>query len=551
MSDDKLKHKPQTKHTLSEVLKSLQDLIRNDLVAAKTEAAPAPSLAVRPRASAPPAHEADSLNDALDRLDNTITHNVIEPVERARETPPEPLLPDEDIEIEWEHDANSAATETIEAAPPPADETIELPSLEPEVSDVEMKSADADDSASNAIEVELAPPPPEPEAEPARADDVVERPRASEPTGNPTPKVSGAQEQFPFTEPSTGDDAPALDLASVDASSLEEMTLTIEAPELESANAPAETSEPETREAAAAEPDVHDGHNVSPTRARAPEPAPERRAPTTPAGEDKRAATGSGDPNVIEWVPPSFAKAAAEKTSTPKTADAPKPPSPARPANADTSRVKSANLSTSAPPAVAQRPAAATPTNKAAPPETSKRAAEPPRTAQPTPPQPIPKQPATKPAAPKTTEAKPPSPVEQAIKQAVPSKPTPPRPEQRPARPPLSPAKPPDPGAAKAANAPKRPDPVKPAANKPPATKPAAPEQTEIPVLKEIAELAAMSSGPLPEPGQARDIAIRVIARLNIERRKAGETPLDIKTIERLQQYLAEALAKRALNQPK
>lgn len=85
---------------------------------------------------------------------------------------------------------------------------------------------------------------------------------------------------------------------------------------------------------------------------------------------------------------------------------------------------------------------------------------------------------------------------------------------------------------------------------KPAASKSVAPEQTEIPVLKEIAELAALSSTPLPQPGQARDIAIRVIARLNIERRKAGEMPLDIKTIERLQQYLAEALAKRALNKP-
>ena len=51
-----------------------------------------------------------------------------------------------------------------------------------------------------------------------------------------------------------------------------------------------------------------------------------------------------------------------------------------------------------------------------------------------------------------------------------------------------------------------------------------------------------------PDVAQARDIAIRVIAKLNIERRKLGEKPLDIKTIERLQQYLADALSKRALN---
>ena len=77
-------------------------------------------------------------------------------------------------------------------------------------------------------------------------------------------------------------------------------------------------------------------------------------------------------------------------------------------------------------------------------------------------------------------------------------------------------------------------------------------KQEEIPILKEVAQLdTSPHPTPLPEAAQARDIAIRVIARLNIERRKAGQAPLDIKTIERLQKYLAEALSKRALNKPK
>jgi hypothetical protein len=78
-----------------------------------------------------------------------------------------------------------------------------------------------------------------------------------------------------------------------------------------------------------------------------------------------------------------------------------------------------------------------------------------------------------------------------------------------------------------------------------------APVQQDIPVLQQVAHLDAPPSAPLPSPAQARDIAIRVIAKLNIERRKGGEPPLDIKTIEKLQQYLTDALNKRTLNKPK
>src|SRR5688500_3277711 len=103
MNDDKPKHKPQQKHTLSEVLKSLQDLIRTDLVttpAAKKAAAPsARSKPIPPPASINPA-EPDSFSDALNKLDDIITHQIIEPVERERLTPPEPLLPDETLDIE-------------------------------------------------------------------------------------------------------------------------------------------------------------------------------------------------------------------------------------------------------------------------------------------------------------------------------------------------------------------------------------------------------------------------------------------------------------------
>ena len=70
--------------------------------------------------------------------------------------------------------------------------------------------------------------------------------------------------------------------------------------------------------------------------------------------------------------------------------------------------------------------------------------------------------------------------------------------------------------------------------------------EEEIPVLQDVAPGQAPPPASLPDAAHARDIAIRVIARINIERRKAGETPLDIKTIERLQRYLTEALTKAA-----
>jgi hypothetical protein len=74
-------------------------------------------------------------------------------------------------------------------------------------------------------------------------------------------------------------------------------------------------------------------------------------------------------------------------------------------------------------------------------------------------------------------------------------------------------------------------------------------ELDDIPVLEDVvmtpltleAEPIA-ATPPLPDPQQARDLAIRVVAKLNIEMRKAGGQGLDIKTILRLQALLKEAL---------
>jgi hypothetical protein len=100
MRNDKPKHKPSKKRTLEEVLKSLQDLIRNDFVPGATPEQP---LAGEPAVDEPlaevPGENATSIADALDTLDQLITREIIEPVERARLAPPEPLT-DELLDFE-------------------------------------------------------------------------------------------------------------------------------------------------------------------------------------------------------------------------------------------------------------------------------------------------------------------------------------------------------------------------------------------------------------------------------------------------------------------
>jgi hypothetical protein len=47
---------------------------------------------------------------------------------------------------------------------------------------------------------------------------------------------------------------------------------------------------------------------------------------------------------------------------------------------------------------------------------------------------------------------------------------------------------------------------------------------------------------PLPAPSRAHDLAVRTVAKLNIELRKAGKRPLDAKVIARLAMMLRETL---------
>lgn len=61
----------------------------------------------------------------------------------------------------------------------------------------------------------------------------------------------------------------------------------------------------------------------------------------------------------------------------------------------------------------------------------------------------------------------------------------------------------------------------------------------DIPVLSEVVDLPVQTTPAAPN---ARTVAVRVVARLNIELRKAGTEPLDPAIIDRLEQLLREAL---------
>lgn len=82
-------------------------------------------------------------------------------------------------------------------------------------------------------------------------------------------------------------------------------------------------------------------------------------------------------------------------------------------------------------------------------------------------------------------------------------------------------------------------------------------EAMDIPVLEDAVAfpLPLEEPEPLPpvvipgfEPAQVRKLAVRVVARLNIELRKKGERPVKAKVIDRLQRILAEELESLARN---
>jgi hypothetical protein len=444
MTDEKPKHKPQQKHTLSEVLKSLQDLIRTDIVSARTATKALPGGTAKREPPAAPT-EPDTFNQALEKLDDIITHKIIEPVERARQTPPEPLLPDEVLEIEWD-DAPLAEkakpSKTVARKFPDApvaktfavpDETIELQAIPSDLPDAESAPMADDTSELEIAEVEIA-------------------------------------------EPIQTEGAPVSDNPS-------EEIVELAAPPEEPGEQAVEEIEAITIEPIELEPTTATNDNVD-----------KLEVPAVTQAED----AADVPTFMIEYTgsKPEIATIDLAAIAAP-----PAKPAPAKPAAPAQRPIKEKSSGTkpmaSQPPAAARGPRAP---DKPKPPTSS------------TPKKPLELVPDTLPVAPAEVATvileAPKKPAQTKAKSPTAATPSPPQPS-----PPL--------------------------------------KQEEIPILKEVAELDASPSTPLPDAAQARDIAIRVIARLNIERRKAGQAPLDIKTIERLQKYLAEALSKRALNKPK
>jgi hypothetical protein len=72
----------------------------------------------------------------------------------------------------------------------------------------------------------------------------------------------------------------------------------------------------------------------------------------------------------------------------------------------------------------------------------------------------------------------------------------------------------------------------------------------DIPVLQDVVTpppaegRSGDDSAPAIDPQKLRELSIRTVARLNIELRKRGESPLDARLIDRLQRLLREELEK-------
>lgn len=490
MAHEKPKHKPQKKRTLEDVLKSLQDLIRNDLVSAQPVGQTWRESGRNEKDAGAATNEPDTFNKALFKLDQIINEKIIEPVKRAKETPPEPLLPDEEIEIAWD-----------------VDEPVAQDTAEPSAGDIAEADLAALDRAAESFEsIEIQPVEPPP-GESLEAPNVVAPPEplveqepsldvVAEPTAEPEPIEEVVAAALPTIEETPSEPTEIEVVAPPE--TLEEESIDL-APALESVEPP----DPQQR---------FDFNAPAPARAAAPvEPSPPASSP-------------SGAPIPTET---SLDARAGRETPSKAPLEVVENPTSSPPEDIETVDLsEEARVAAEKPKKPAEQPEVHAVESSSAG-ETDTFTVE--YTAEPT---------ARKTAKPKDPDAE----TATATHANTPAKDdNPPPPEELV----VKEQTPPPPPAEKA------PDEAPEQQGTTPAPTESMSTPEEIPVLSEIADISAPAAPPLPDVAQARDIAIRVIAKLNIERRKLGEKPLDIKTIERLQQYLADALSKRALNKLK
>lgn len=529
----KYKHKPSPKHTLEEVLKSLQDLIRNDLLDAKSTAAEP--------ASAPVADDAAGESG---RASPTPERSSSEPVAPVREdfapTTPQsgPVnlnavmrslkdLIHNELDTGEESPTTDAEPETIEAPPPPPDAQhapADANQPAPEEYTPEAFAPLDEELTLDATAAAITAPPPasalpelpgdiepelivEPEPEPAPAAPVITE------SVSPEKTTRGTQQELPFDVPP----APAV-----------EARLPPREP------APLSAPAPDSKPALAAETVTPEVDNLVPVPASPAEP--EAALPTIEVEENFDAA------GYFETASESAAAFAPEiqnaVTDTERSALTPEPALPVaappktkitlelatEPTVENTLTMPTVDFNTVDLQASRDEPSAPPPAGDTPSPES-------------VPPAPIAE--ASAPAAMPATDTS---------AEAPPAAETRAGPDTEPVR-----REPHD------ATTPATDVATKPEAATEPASPPA-PGQApfnldDIPVLKEVvappagsallaAPPAARTPPPRPSPDRARDLVVRAVAKLNIEMRRSGGVGLDTKTILRLQQLIREELEK-------
>ncbi|MGE5240914.1 MAG: hypothetical protein ACM3NI_04635 [Bacteroidota bacterium] len=518
----KYKHKPSPKHTLEEVLKSLQDLIRNDLLDAKSAAAKSESVPV-----------AGDAAGGSDRASLTLEKSPSEPAVPAREdfapTTPESgpvnlnavvrslkdLIHNELDTGEASAPATAAEPESIEAPPPfgarhaPADADEPAPEeytpeafapLDEELTLDETAAAIAATPPATAlpelpgdIEQELIV---EPEPEPAPAPSVK-----TENTSTENKSAVATQQELPFDVPP----APVVEAR-------------LPPREPAPVSAPPSNSEP----AAAAEAVTPESANLAPTPALPAEP--DTALPTIEVEEDFGAAAYfETAPESTTTIAPEIQNGAA---GTGKIAATPEP------APSDTLLPQTKTTLELATEPSAENPLIMPSVDFATvdlPPPRAEVSAPPAGDT------PLP-------------DSEPPAPITAAPAAAPPAAEAKDGLDAEPVK--LKPQDATTPSADVAARPEETTEPPPPAAANPPPF-----NLDDIPVLKEVVAPPAGSSllteppaartpPPRPSPDRARDLVVRAVAKLNVEMRRTGGIGLDTKTILRLQQLIREELEK-------
>ena len=587
-------HKPSESHTLDEVLKSLQDLIRNELVepqagqqpdiAKRSVAPPKITPTVKPasrwearglgKAKPKPADNVD-VDAVLDSLRDIVTHELAISTPR-RPTPPkstpEPSTPattdirtsdDEELRIEWTEslDAAAAALEPDAEAPP----TQQPPSSSMEAAPPVDRPPDTDETSSAAtvptppdgaaiLDVDLddltpeTPPTPEPALPPVETETQV--------SAAPSPPVmpTGEQQSFRFD---SGDVAaretlPGLDVAHgtsfefeglPDAVELDELTYT-RSPEI---TAPAELAAPPAQERETVQPDDPTRREVDAPAAADDVAKDEQRDVAALAGYDvQQPASETGiAPAVVPPASPAPAPAADNAPVKSEKSDDSTPP-PRTPDDFDAVTPANVGVMPSidfVPSGVSfhrSEPAAAPPAETPTPFTSS--------TPSPAPPTPEPTGTGNSASSP-TADGGPDSAIESTPASTATATDTQNAATTSDVRHNTDASRDTGPASTSVADAP-----TAPGTDKPPLATPQKPDApadaTTTPGTAGLSVTHPTTpdpAAPTPSPSSAprkpvRDIAVRTVAKLNIELRRCGERTLDPRMVDRLQFVLQELL---------